>query len=545
MILINRISGSARLKGVLSWQPILGVAIATSLIRLRLLGIPLERDEGEYAYIAQLILKGIPPYLTAYSMKLPGIFFAYALNMSIFGQSIEGIHLGLIFVNVATIMLVFVLAKRLFGLYGGLVAGASFAVLALGKTVLGLTANSEHFVLLPVMAGLLLLLRAIDIQKGRAFLLSGLFFGLAFLVKQHGVFFILFGIFYIFWAHRAIRRVSWAQTVKNALSFGMGSLVPFAVTCVVFYRIGIFDKFWFQTFTYARSYIEYASFYTAISSFLWTFNDVVRTSPFLWALAVVGLVSVFLEREARANAVFFIGFFITSFAVITPGLYFRNHYFILVLPAVSFLIAVAAHAGQRLLANSRTFGRSAIAISMLLFILAAGHSIFSQREFLFRMNPTEASRDMYGPHLSPFPETAAVASYIKEHSSKSDSVVVMGSEPQIYFYLDRPAPTGYLYAYFLTEQHPYYLKMQDEFIKDVEKASPRYLVYLRSWNSEFVSKDAFMRLYKWYENYKMSYDIVGIADIISKDRTEYRWGEDAKNYTHRGKLYVLVFKRKP
>ena len=30
-------------------------------IRIRLLGIPLERDEGEYAYAGQLMLLGIPP----------------------------------------------------------------------------------------------------------------------------------------------------------------------------------------------------------------------------------------------------------------------------------------------------------------------------------------------------------------------------------------------------------------------------------------------------------------------------------------------------
>ena len=41
-------------------------------IRIRLLGIPLERDEGEYAYAGQLILQGIPPYKLAYNMKFPG-----------------------------------------------------------------------------------------------------------------------------------------------------------------------------------------------------------------------------------------------------------------------------------------------------------------------------------------------------------------------------------------------------------------------------------------------------------------------------------------
>lgn len=59
---------------------IVGVFI---FIRLRLLDLPLESDEGEYAYAGQLILNGIPPYKEIYSMKFPGFtisihyFFGY------------------------------------------------------------------------------------------------------------------------------------------------------------------------------------------------------------------------------------------------------------------------------------------------------------------------------------------------------------------------------------------------------------------------------------------------------------------------------------
>src|SRR5438034_6726644 len=98
-------------------------------IRIRLLGIPLERDEGEYAYAGQLMLQGIPPYKLAYNMKLPGTYAAYAAIMSIFGQTILGIHLGLLVVNVATIVLVFLLGRRLVNSVVGLTAGMSYAVL--------------------------------------------------------------------------------------------------------------------------------------------------------------------------------------------------------------------------------------------------------------------------------------------------------------------------------------------------------------------------------------------------------------------------------
>src|SRR5438046_6526839 len=51
------------------WVLAVAVFSLTTAVRIRLLGIPLERDEGEYAYAGQLLLQGIPPYKLAYSMK--------------------------------------------------------------------------------------------------------------------------------------------------------------------------------------------------------------------------------------------------------------------------------------------------------------------------------------------------------------------------------------------------------------------------------------------------------------------------------------------
>src|SRR5450759_1239866 len=48
---------------------------AVSIIRWRFVEMPLERDEGEYAYFGHLILNGITPYKEAYNMKLPGIYY--------------------------------------------------------------------------------------------------------------------------------------------------------------------------------------------------------------------------------------------------------------------------------------------------------------------------------------------------------------------------------------------------------------------------------------------------------------------------------------
>ena len=173
-------------------------------IRIRLLGIPLERDEGEYAYTGQLMLQGIPPYKLAYSMKFPGTATAYAVIMSIFGQTIIGIHLGLLLITAATATLIFFLGRRLLNSTAGAAAAATYAVLSINPQMLGLASHATHFVMLPVLAGLLLLLKVSNRGALIRIFASGLLFGVGVLMKQPAIYFILFGTVYLI--SRDVRR---------------------------------------------------------------------------------------------------------------------------------------------------------------------------------------------------------------------------------------------------------------------------------------------------------------------------------------------------
>ncbi len=123
------------------------------VVRVRLREIPLERDEGEFAYAGQLMLQGVPPYREIYAMKLPGTYAAYAVMMAVFGQSASGIHLGLALVNVASIVMMFLLGRKLLGDAAGVASAVAFALLSLSPSVLGLAAHATHFVVLFALAG--------------------------------------------------------------------------------------------------------------------------------------------------------------------------------------------------------------------------------------------------------------------------------------------------------------------------------------------------------------------------------------------------------
>src|SRR4051794_34424138 len=118
------------------------------VVRVRLRDMPLERDEGEYAFAGQLMLEGVAPYKEACNMKLPGTYAAYAVIMAIFGQTPSGIHLGLALVNAASIVLMFFLGRKLLDTATGVAAAMAFALMTLSPSVLGLAGHATHFVVL-------------------------------------------------------------------------------------------------------------------------------------------------------------------------------------------------------------------------------------------------------------------------------------------------------------------------------------------------------------------------------------------------------------
>jgi 4-amino-4-deoxy-L-arabinose transferase-like glycosyltransferase len=217
--------------------------------------MPLERDEGEYAYAGQLILQGIPPYQLAYNMKLPGTYAAYAAILAVFGETARGIHLGLLFVNAVSVILLYIVAARLFGTLAGTIAGASYALLSTHQSVLGFAAHATHFIVLAALIGIILLLQAEETKRMAFFFWSGLAFGIAFLMKQPGLLFGAFAFFYLAVQCWPKNKREWAQWAKKLGVFLLAGALPFALTCALLYRVGVFQNFWFWTFSYAHQYV--------------------------------------------------------------------------------------------------------------------------------------------------------------------------------------------------------------------------------------------------------------------------------------------------
>ncbi len=508
------------------WWWFLAIAVimlGAAWLRWHLLAVPLERDEGEYAYGGQLLLQGVPPYQLLYSMKLPGIYAAYALVLALFGQDQTGVHLGLLAVNLMTIALVALLARRVAGPWAGIGAGAVFAVLSMGQPVQGVFANAEHFVLLPALAGLLTLMLAVDGKRPWLILLSGVLLGLGVLVKQHGVLFVIFGVLYLFRERWLVRGRLEAGLRQGMLLVG-AALLPYLCTSLLLLKAGVFPQFWFWTVEYARAYATQLSWAAAWSNLSDRAETIVAASPLLWLAVAVGCILALVSARQRQHRFFIVGLACASLLAVCPGLFFRPHYFILLLPAAALLAGIGlASLGEWIVGRQRPW--QAAGMTVLLIALGLGQALYQQRQFLFVSSPAQASSDTYWPN--PFNESPAIARFLREHSRPTDTIAIIGSEPQIFFYSGRRSATGYIYMYPLMEGHEFALTMQQRLIAEVEKAAPEYLIFVRNPLSWLQRPTSHTLIYEWFTHYVEGYQQVGLIEIFDKSTT-YTWFSEVR-----------------
>jgi Dolichyl-phosphate-mannose-protein mannosyltransferase len=524
----------SRLSHYLCYAFLLLIIVFFALIRFRLRDMPLERDEGEYAYAGQLLLQGIPPYSLAYNMKLPGTYAAYAALLALFGQTPAGVHLGLLMVNAVTTLLIFLLAARLLGSFGGVIAAAAYALLSTSPSVLGFAGHATHFVVLAAVPGLLLLLQGIESKSNWLLFGSGILLGLAFVMKQPGILFPVFGGLYLL---RSIANsaTDWRTPLRKLLIFSLGAVLPFATTCLLMWRAGVFRSFWFWTVSYASQYGSEVGFGAGMREFWSVLPHIIGPAWPVWAIAAVGLIAFLWDPILRRCATFLIGFFLFSFLAVCPGFNFREHYFIVLLPALSLLAATAVTSATRILGAKRH--ELLATLPAVVFSLALIRTISMQRQFLFQMDPVFASRFLYQPN--PFPEAIQIGDYVRNHTAPGDRIAVLGSEPEIYFYAHRRAATGYIYTYSLMEHQQYAARMQQQMISEIEQAEPKIVVFVNDPFSWGIRPGSNISILSWAQKYlQTQYVRVETVNVLQLSPPP------EMGITERSPFRVFIFQRK-
>jgi hypothetical protein len=145
----------------------------------------------------------------------------------------------------------------------------------------------------------------------------------------------------------------------------------------------------------------------------------------------------------------------------------------------------------------------------------------------------------------PFAESVGVARYVRENSSPSDRILVLGSEPQIYFYAGRRSATGHIYMYPLMEEQPYAETMQAGMLAEITANRPRFVILvddLSSWLSVSPGGQVFRR--RLNDFVRSGYELDG-AVAVSRDEQGFAvFGRNAGQFVPESASRILVYRLK-
>ena len=522
---------------------LLCLIVGVYIIRSKFLSIPFERDEGNYSYFGKLLLEGKIPYKDFFEQKFPGLFYFYGLIVWLFGDTVEGMHTGFMCVNILSVIFIYYTSRNLFSPIAGLISAATFAFVSLDPYLSGFTVQAEHGVAFFICLGLMFYSLFNTKSKWYYNFLMGVSFGCAFLIKTHGMFLIAWGGLILIFDFLVDKKKPFKDLIIQCLIYGCGVLLFVAISFFVIYCKGSFNDMLYWTFYIAKNYVGKMPLSQGITYFKYNLDAITQNYMFFWIHSALAVFICFFKSIDVKKKVFGISLLFFSFITIVPGYFFYGHYWIQMIPGLSVVSGLTYYCIITILDKQFNIKFSWVKyVYLSIFGLFVFSHVSAFKGYYLDPDYEQVLRSVYGNN--PFPESMEIANYINAHSKPEDGIVLIGSEPEIYFYTHKKSPSRFSYFTAIVDNVPEHHQWQREFVRDVEKAKPRYLVFFNHPLSLLVQPNTDTYVFDWVKPYvDKNYHLVGLVDMIEGQHSVYKWGNDVKTYRPVSKIVIYVFDR--
>lgn len=513
------------------------------IIRSKFSMIPFERDEGIYGYIGTLMLEGKIPYKDFYEQKFPGIFYFYGTMVYLFGDTVKGLHTGFMYLNLTTIVLIYFTSQKLFSPIAGIISAITFAFVSLTPNLSGFTIQSEHGVAFFISLGLLFYALFATKQKWYYNLFMGMAFGFAFMTKTSGMFLVLWGGFTLIISYITNKNRSFKTLALDVLIYSGGVFSIIGFFFLIILMKGSFNEMIYWAYETPKSYVGKMPFEEGIKYFGYTRDAILQNHKFFWMHALIGIAVCLLKSINFKMKLVAITLLFFSCCTIVPGYYFYGHYWMQIIPGLSILAGLTYYGIVTFMRESLNIKQPKLKYVYLgIFAIVTFNHINALKSYYFHPNYERILRSVYGSN--PFPESMEIANYINANSKPEDNIVLIGSEPQIYFYTRKKSPSRHAYFASLVNDVKEHKEWQREFVKDVEKADPRYLVFFNHQISLFVQPNTDKYVFEWVNKYTSErYHIIGVADMVDGMQTNYVWNNALAGFQPKGQNVIYIYER--
>jgi 4-amino-4-deoxy-L-arabinose transferase-like glycosyltransferase len=484
----------------LDWLVLAGILALSFGLRWPFREVSLIRDEGEYVYAGQQILKGAVPYVDVYNQKTPFVFYLMALVQKTAGHDLASLRIATTLYGLVTALVLYVLARRLFGRGAGLVAALAFSVMTFDQCGIYHSASTEFFLLLWMAVALFFWYRGHEAPQPWLMLLAGAAAGLAYQTKQSGLLLLIF--FALESIGSAIRSRSLASLPSLLGRYVLvlsGFAVILGLTLGYFAWKGALGEYIACTWTRNWQYVgrRHQDWFHVLTLARFALFDAYKKNDLaFWIWGSAGLVGLAFSRaqlllspaawerskgEAPSGRDLWILLMTCIGFALLAGTAFMHYWEPLIVP----LALGNAVAFQWLWRWARwpDLGLLRRAAPATLLLAPWVPPALDYARYL-RMNDAQMTRlkDLFLPAGA-----RQAAQYLADHTSPDECILIAGSEPQIYYAAGRTACTRFVFTYPLTGSYTYAAELRREFLNDLASRRPRYVVFVRegwSWTEE-------------------------------------------------------------
>jgi 4-amino-4-deoxy-L-arabinose transferase-like glycosyltransferase len=436
----------------LTWLPWILVFLFYIVIRVQLIGVPLDRDEGAFGYAGQAILRGEMPYRDFFDHKPPGLLYLYAAVMLFVPPTAAGVHAFLLAWNLLALAALAFVAWKLAGRRAALWTAFVYSVVSVAPSVQGFTASAELIAIAPLAASLALAFA--PRRRGLMMILAGVLAAFVFLIKPPYALPLL--------ATPLLLRAQGERWKRDTAMWVAGGATIGVLVAVAF--AGVWKEFWYWNATHNTVYRN-LSWDGWRERFAVVLGHLMRDLFVPFALAAVGCVWAIAKRVRYAW--FLTAFFVLSAISCIQAGYFYLHYFAQIVAALALAAGIGAAAALDRAPAPRL---SAAALAALILIIPA----VAKPWYWITPNPIEVTLRQLGSQA--FEASPLIAGYLRERTGPDDAVWVYGSEPQIAFQAERKNANPYVMMYPVTLPFPRQSEFQRRTWERVQAMQPAYIV---------------------------------------------------------------------
>lgn len=420
-------------------------------------------DEGIYQVIGIAIGQGRLLYRDIWDNKPPLLYLLYAL----FNSDQFTLRLISLIFGILAVITFFFLAKKLFSNKLPVYFSTLFFAVFFGLPLLeGNIANSENFMLFPILLSALIILQCSTYKNKNEFkyhssvFAAGLVLSFAFLFKIVAIFdFTAFIIFLFLIEYKKIK--DFIPTIINLLSFISGFALPIIFTALFFIFNNAFSDFITAAFKQNVGYVGYGN------------KLIIPQGLLILKLFLLVAFSLFLfikRNKINATTIFTLIWFAFSLfnAFFSQRPYI--HYLLVLLPAFSLFLGL-------LIWDKRLQKVYILVLVFLLIILSTSFKVYGKTNkyyqnfisFVLNQKSLDSYRAFFDRNT---PNDYELVQFIKTHTNDNDSIFIWGNNAQVYKLANKLPPGRFTVAYHMSANETYLKETLDA----INKSDPKYII---------------------------------------------------------------------